>query len=267
MKTKNFTPHFPNLMEMVDAELIGSILKRFINPSRFIGLTENERHLYDVALEGEIIKALIPSRKTTDEDLNMINAVLPRNNWGLMVFKPPRAGTDYRASLESELRDYLQQYNLTFLGKYELKSLTRDLLIAMYPGQQEMNYWQNTEKQLLGLPACYYLFESEDNQFGDIRPYIESIKGWYKIDESKKRYSTRKGLRSIFRELVTSKEGKFHETLKGSRLYEDGGIHAPCSPTGRYIQLIGLMGCDIKAKNWVRSCLPWLNGAMSDAND
>jgi len=193
-----------------------------------------------------------------DEGVNILGV---EKNWGILIFKPPRASLYLMAELKKALLSILEKKKIKLLGQYEVKALTKEHIFAMYPGDSIMPYWPDLESKLLYQPAFYFLVSSNESK--DLFSEIELIKGWYKIDVPRGRFSKQEGLRAIFRQLVEKHEGFFEEILPGSKEYEDSGIHAPCSFKSRLFQLLGFMVVDSYGAEWARSCLKWLNELKS----
>ncbi len=216
------------------------------NSNELQNLSEYERYLYYKCLE-------IEKNKNKKREAEML---LPSSNWGLFVFKPPRASLCLSAELQEKFFTLLEWRKIVCIGSYRVDALTEKHIKAMYPGDTIMPYWDNLKQKLLDLPATYFLVNSFNKN--DIRFDIEMIKGWYKIDEARGRLTPNEGLRATFRQLIEKNEGNFEEIALGSEKYEDSGIHAPCSLLSRFLQLLGFMAIDIGGAKWARQCLPWL---------
>jgi hypothetical protein len=227
------------------------ILERFINVSDLPHLSTPEQCLYKLALSGEICK--LRGRKQYQNFIDLFCEVLPAN-WGIIIFKPPRASLPLLCQLlEEELIRLLKLNNLHLIGSLHVQSLSKNHIKAMYPGDIVMSYWEDLEKNLVGNAAIYYLFQSLDKD--DIGAKIETIRGWYRVDTNRNRYKTEEGLRSFYYRKVIETEGVFPYTTMGSDRYEDSGIHAPTSLTSRYLQILGTMGRDEQFADWVRTRL------------
>jgi len=228
----------------------------FLGLAELQNLSEYEQYLYQKCFEFEQYKLELGRGIELENKKQEIESVLPSNNWGLIVFKPPRASTRLRTKLQKELFTLLKQKNFFCLDSYEVNALTKDHIRVMYPGDTIMPYWHDLEQKLLNLPAIYFLIVSPEQK--DIRSDIEMIRGWYKVDKIRGRLTPREGLRAIFRQLVEEMEGCFEESVLGSEKYEDSGIHAPCSLISRFLQLLGFMAIDVGGRKWARLYLPWL---------
>ena len=231
------------------------ILER-LNLSR---LTIWEQYLYKLVLLGENCKLQMyqssDSRKKREYQkfINSLETILP-SDWGMIVFKPPRASSlPLCQLLEKELRRLLKLYNLYLLGSLCVQNLTMDHIRTMYPGDMIMPYWKDLKETLIGNAATYYLFRSHKRRNISARE-IDMIKGWYHIDVKRRHYIEKKGLRSFYYREVVKKEGMFPFTTIESAKYEDSGIHAPCSLLSRFFQLLSFMAVDSNGAKWVRSC-------------
>ncbi len=237
----------------------GLISERFINVSDLPYLSIQEQLLYRLVLVGEIYKLqirqlnCIERQKQYQDFISLFCEVLPAN-WGIIVFKPPRASSPPLSHLlEEELIRLLKANNLHLLGSLCIQNLSKSHIRAMYPGDIIMPYWKDLEKKLVGRAAIYYLFQSLNKR--DICAEIEVIRGWYRIDVNRGRHKEREGLRFLYYQEVLKMEGAFPYTTIGSDQYEDSGIHAPTSLTSRFLQILGTMGCDKQFADWVRARL------------
>lgn len=237
----------------------GVIFERF-DLSR---LSTQEQCLYKLALLGEICKLQMrrssnaQKQKECQNLINLFGIILPAN-WGMIIFKPPRASSPPLCQLlEKELMRLLKLHDLYLIGNLYIQNLNNDHIKAMYPGDIVMPYWKDLEKTLVGNTAIYYLFRSLNKR--DIGAEIEAIRGWYRIDAKRKHYKKEEGLRSFYYHEVVKVEGVFPYTMIGSAKYEDSGIHAPCSLSSRFLQLLSFMAVDANGINWARSCLSWLS--------
>ncbi|MFH1551661.1 MAG: hypothetical protein ABIC36_02170 [bacterium] len=224
------------------------LLSSFLNSVELSNLSEYEQYLYYRCIEFERFR-FQHKKKWTEK-------TFPNSNWGLFTFKPPRASSYLKMELQEKFFMLIKQKNLSCLGSYEI-ILTKRHINIMYPGDKTMPYWDDLERKLLNLPATYFLVISPEQK--DIHHDIEKIKGWYKTDETRGRLTGSMGLRAMFRQMVEIHERHFEETILGSDKYEDSGIHAPCSITSRFLQLIGFIAIDANGARWIRSCLPWLS--------
>ncbi|MEW6408340.1 MAG: hypothetical protein AB1465_06665 [Patescibacteria group bacterium] len=224
-------------------DLIYKKLLDFLSDADLQNLSEYERYLYFKCLE----------IKLGDKECEVL---LPSSNWGLFVFKPPRASAHLSLELQRRFLELLKQRGIVCVGSYRISTLTEKHIKSMYPGDIIMPYWADLKRKLLNLPAIYFLVAALTSK--DISFDIETIKGWYKKDESRGRLTSSEGLRAIFRQLVGKTEGYFEEIVVGSKNYEDSGIHAPCSLTSRFLQLLSFMAVDRGGAKWARQCLPWL---------
>lgn len=231
-------------------------LECFLTPVELLSLSDYERYLYYKCLEIERFQQQADINKDLQNKKMEMEKSFPNSSWGLFVFKPPRASQFLRIELQEKFFELLNHRNLSCLGLYEVELLSERHINAMYPGDTVMPYWSDLKKKLLNLPAIYFLVSSRDQK--DIHSDIEEVKGWYRVDKARGRLTSSVGLRAIFRQIVESYEGYFQEMTVESDKYEDSGIHAPCSTTSRFLQLIGFMAVDSFGARWVRTCLPWL---------
>ncbi|MEW6170840.1 MAG: hypothetical protein AB1472_04720 [Candidatus Omnitrophota bacterium] len=225
------------------SDLIYKKLLDFLDDADLQNLSQYERGLYFKCLE------ITLGNKE-------LEALLPSSNWGLFVFKPPRASMHLNVELQKYFLDLIKQKEIVCVGSYKVGALTEKHIKSMYPGDTIMPYWADLKRNLLNLPAIYFLVAALT--FEDISFDIKMIKGWYKKDESRGRLTSSEGLRAIFRQLVEKTEGYFEEIAVGNKNYEDSGIHAPYSLSSRFLQLLGFMAIDSNGAQWARKCLPWL---------
>ena len=185
--------------------------------------------------------------------VNLLNTILSAD-WGMIVFKPPRASSlTLYPLLEKELIRLLKLHSLYLIGKLYVRNLTENHVKAMYPGDTVMPYWKSLENKMIEKPAIYYLFRSSDNRNISAKE-IDMIKGWYCVDKKRQHYTRETGLRAIYYHEVVKTEGSFPFPMSDSD-YEDTGIHAPCSLLSRYLQLFSFMTADADGANQIRSCL------------
>ena len=223
-------------------------------------LSTHEQYLYKLALLGENCKLQMrqssdaKKKKECQNFIHLLGVMLPAN-LGMMIFKPPRASSlPLSQLLEKELIKLLKLHDLCLIGRLRVQSLTDNHIRAMYPGDVVMPYWKDLQKTLVGNTAIYYLFRSP-NKRGISAEEIDTIKGWYYIDVKRKHYTKEEGLRAFYYHEVVRTEGTFPFTVVGSTNYEDSGIHAPCSLSSRFLQLLSFMAVDVNGARWVRSCL------------
>lgn len=227
-----------------------NIKNPFLSEACLHGLFEQERGLYKIALTKELSK-INPEFTRTDK-----GAQLKTQNWGVFIFKPPRASTEeYFPHLLEELLRVCRKTGFFYLGTYQFSALSKNHLRAIYPGDHKMVYWPDLVKQLTTGPARLSLVQHQNVQ--DVADLIREIKGWFKPDHERGRLSDGTGLRNLFARQVLAKEGVDVRVEKGSLIYEDTGIHAPCSVSSRYTQTLGLMGVDPDFATWTRARLSW----------
>lgn len=219
----------------------------FLSLEDLVNLTNNEVKLYQIALSVELCK--ISAQLTPQSEV--IETQLLDSSWGQFLFKPPRASAEpYLTLMQNELLNACIDHELVLLGRYVIAKLSKKHLKAIYPGDSQAVYWSELLRCLVGKPAVIYLVKA--TQPRNVSNDIRNIKGWFKSDLSRDRLIDKVGLRAKFSDLVLTNEATDLRVQNGSPLYEDTGVHAPCSVSSRYLQLLGLMGIDIVFAEYVR---------------
>jgi len=175
-----------------------------------------------------------------ENGLNEIKKLLPPSNWGIIIFKPPRATLpEIFPRLRRFLTERAGEKGLAIYGPICF-NFSEKYLKIIYPEDYTQPYWPSLVDNLLGRDAYLFLLKKEGGE-DDIEREVHWLKGWVGVDFRRGRVLEMAGLRSDFYRILQERGEEGVVNIKIKDLYQDTGIHAPISWVSRWRQWLLLM--------------------------